>query len=290
METPVPPVLGKERSMRGAERPSSPDGFFSAREGNERPRIITVSGASKDVGKSTLAAFLASRCRACAGMKVSVHRERPPGEAVIEEGETPLRPDTDTGRLRLAGARPVLWLRTRREDLAQDLKEALARLQAPVIIVEGNSVLRHLEPDFAVFVMSATFEDFKPSAYEALKKAHVVLVNGVEDISGRKALELERKIKEYNPKAKTVMVAELGREKAWEVVLSRAAARIGGDLMSSEVEERVMQAVKEKAEDGRLPCPVALKLAEELKVPPLEVGKAANALNVKIVKCSLGCF
>jgi hypothetical protein len=35
---------------------------------------------------------------------------------------------------------------------------------------------------------------------------------------------------------------------------------------------------------------VALKLAEELRVPPAEVGKAANALDVKIVKCSLGCF
>ncbi|MDI6873429.1 MAG: hypothetical protein QME89_06095 [Actinomycetota bacterium] len=60
--------------------------------------------------------------------------------------------------------------------------------------------------------------------------------------------------------------------------------------MSPDVEERVLQAVKEKAEEGRIPCAVALKLAEELGVPPLEVGKAANALNIKIVKCSLGCF
>ena len=52
----------------------------------------------------------------------------------------------------------------------------------------------------------------------------------------------------------------------------------------------MLQAVREKAEEGRLPCAVALKLAEELGIPSLEVGKAANALNIKIVQCSLGCF
>jgi G3E family GTPase len=138
--------------------------------------------------------------------------------------------------------------------------------------------------------MSAGFEGFKPSAFEALERAHAVVVNGMEDISGEEALELERRIKEYNPRAKLVMVSELGRERAWEMVLSRAAGKLGGELMSPDVEERVLQAVKEKAEEGRIPCAVALKLAEELGVPPLEVGKAANALNIKIVKCSLGCF
>ncbi|MBC7247449.1 MAG: hypothetical protein H5T73_06695 [Actinobacteria bacterium] len=60
--------------------------------------------------------------------------------------------------------------------------------------------------------------------------------------------------------------------------------------MSAEVDDRVLQAVRERAEEGRIPCAIALELAEELGVPPLEVGKAANALNVKIVQCSLGCF
>lgn len=307
VETPVPPVLGKERILSDSARPSSPDGLFAdacmvgemkcRAQGAQQPlnlahaaKIITVSGASKDVGKSSLAAFLASRCRACAGVKVSLHEERPPGAVILEEDEVPARPDTDTGRLRLAGAFPVLWVRSTQEDLERDLAAALSRLVAPVIVMEGNSVLRYLEPHFAVFVMPPTFDGFKPSAREALKKAHTVVVNGDERVEGREALELERKIKEINPRAKVVMTAELGRETAWELVLSRAVGRIGGELMSAEVDDRVLQAVREKAEEGRIPCAVALKLAEELKVPPLEVGKAANALNVKIVRCSLGCF
>ncbi len=253
-------------------------------------RIITVSGSSKDVGKSSLAAFLASRCPGCAAMKVSVHGRRPPGEPIVEEGEVSGRPDTDTARLRAAGARPVLWVRSTPETLGEDVREALSRLEAPAVIVEGNSVLRHLEPDFAVFVMSTAFDDFKPSAFEALARAHTVVVNGLEDIGGERALELERAIKAHNPRAKVVMAAELGRVGAWEVVLSRAAGMLGGDIVSADVEERVLEAVREKAEEGRIPCAVALKLAEELGVPPIEVGKAANTLNIKIVKCSLGCF
>lgn len=266
---------------------SSPDELFS----HDGPlKIITISGANKDIGKSSLAAYLAGHCRACAGMKVSIHSERPPGEAVVEERDPPADPETDTGRMVRAGACPVFWVRTTGEDVAADFKEAVSRVEAPVVIVEGNSVLDHLEPDYAVFIMNPTFDDFKPSALRAIEKAHTVVVNGEKDLSGAEALELEREIKKRNPKAKTVVVAELGRERAMRMVLSRAAGRVGGEFMSAETEERVREAVKAKAKEGRIPCAVALKLADELGVSSIEVGNAANELDIKIVKCSLGCF
>jgi hypothetical protein len=42
--------------------------------------------------------------------------------------------------------------------------------------------------------------------------------------------------------------------------------------------------------DGRLPCAVAFKIAEKLKITPRQVGEAANKLDIKIVTCQLGCF
>jgi len=56
--------------------------------------------------------------------------------------------------------------------------------------------------------------------------------------------------------------------------------------LSAEIEERVRSSLV----DGKLPCAVALKITRELKVSPLEVGKIANKLSIKICNCQLGCF
>ncbi len=56
------------------------------------------------------------------------------------------------------------------------------------------------------------------------------------------------------------------------------------------VSREVLEAVKKAAVDGRITCPRARKLAEELGVPPRVVGDACNALNIKIKACELGCF
>jgi hypothetical protein len=55
-------------------------------------------------------------------------------------------------------------------------------------------------------------------------------------------------------------------------------------------EEKISARLKMTAERGRISCPQALALAEELRVPPSAVGRAANRLGVKIVSCQLGCF
>jgi len=59
---------------------------------------------------------------------------------------------------------------------------------------------------------------------------------------------------------------------------------------ASKVSEQVLEAVKKAAVDGRISCPQARKLAEELGVPPRLVGEACNALKIKIKACELGCF
>ena len=48
--------------------------------------------------------------------------------------------------------------------------------------------------------------------------------------------------------------------------------------------------IKASLEDGKLPCPVAFKIAKELKVGPQDVGEACNRLKIKIRSCQLGCF
>ncbi len=273
--------------MSQGPNPSYPDGFFSE---VRKHRIVTISGANKDIGKSSLAAYLAAHCRDCAGIKMSMHEEPASEDSLFLESDSSSHLETDTARIYRAGARPVYWIRTTRDRLVRDLSAAMGEIEAAVIIIEGNSLLENLDPDYAIFIMGPGFDDFKPSAHIAIRKADTVVVNGESEIPGVRLLELEREIKGLNPSAKMIAVSEIGRERAWEIVLSRISGRLGGDYVSADVNEKVMEAVKAKAKDGRIPCAVALKLAEELGVPTQEVGKAANALQIKISNCSLGCF
>lgn len=54
--------------------------------------------------------------------------------------------------------------------------------------------------------------------------------------------------------------------------------------------ESVKEKVKEKAKDGKISCPQARTIGEELNVPLREVGHACDDLKIKLYACELGCF
>lgn len=56
--------------------------------------------------------------------------------------------------------------------------------------------------------------------------------------------------------------------------------------MANELDEKIKASLVE----GKLPCPVAFKIAKEMKVGPNEIGDACNRLKIKIRSCQLGCF
>ncbi|MDH5203493.1 MAG: hypothetical protein OEW69_09570 [Nitrospirota bacterium] len=56
------------------------------------------------------------------------------------------------------------------------------------------------------------------------------------------------------------------------------------------MKDKVLEEIKKKTINGKLPCSVARMIAEELDVPYKTVGEAADKLKVKITSCQLGCF
>jgi len=56
------------------------------------------------------------------------------------------------------------------------------------------------------------------------------------------------------------------------------------------MDDRVVAAVREQAQDGTLRCAAAFRIAEDLDVSPLAVGRAADDLNVRLMRCQLGLF
>jgi hypothetical protein len=55
-------------------------------------------------------------------------------------------------------------------------------------------------------------------------------------------------------------------------------------------QEELRQKIKAAAPEGKIPCPLAFKLAEDLKISRKELGDLLNDLKIKIINCQLGCF
>lgn len=145
-------------------------------EATGRPRIIAVGSSSKKSGKSSVATFLVRELDADFALKVSSGSHGPSG--IITDPDIISRAGTDTGALLQAGARRVIWVNAMEAQLSQELGAAVDMFGAGgVLVVEGNSALKHLKVDFGVFVMTVPFEEFKPSAREAVASADVVLVD-----------------------------------------------------------------------------------------------------------------
>ncbi len=54
--------------------------------------------------------------------------------------------------------------------------------------------------------------------------------------------------------------------------------------------ENLQNKLKDAAMGGRLSCPNAFRIAEEFGLSPLEVGREATRMGIKIFRCQLGLF
>lgn len=91
-----------------------------------------------------------------------------------EEGDLP---QTDSGRFLISGAARAYWVRTP----AGRLNEAMPRVRQLIdesenTIVESNSILRFVKPDFCAMVLDGAVADFKPSTLRFLDRADALVV------------------------------------------------------------------------------------------------------------------
>lgn len=177
-------------------------------------RIITVSGAHSGVGKTKVAEMLLKKLRGWSAIKVTVShrgnvcpRHRDCGAcdqlgsdfAIVSDRKIIEQKGKDTQRFKQAGAKETLWLKAHPQGLKQGLKKTLSMLKkARGIIIEGNSILKYLKPDLAIFVIrrdsafpalhteirggippevSGDWRD-KPSAKEIFNKVDLVITTG----------------------------------------------------------------------------------------------------------------
>jgi len=149
----------------------------------KRPAIVAVSGFSSEVGKTTLMCDLLRAFHGWEAIKVTRGHYRSCGkdpnaccvsdllsdEPVIRSGrEQNYAPGKDTGRYWDAGATNVHWVIVTDAQVEQGIKQAVERVAAPGVFIEGNSILDFIQADFVLMVSRASGGKIKGSARRAL--------------------------------------------------------------------------------------------------------------------------
>lgn len=162
----------------------------------KQPAIIAVSGLSSNTGKTTLACELLGRLPGWEAIKLTRGHYRSCGkdpqgccvsdllrnEPLIRSGrEANYEAGKDTGRFWDAGAANVHWVIVGEDQVEEGIKQALARVTAAGVVVEGNSFLDYVSADFAITCARAGENKMKTSARRTLDKADALYLSTIDD-------------------------------------------------------------------------------------------------------------
>ena len=156
-----------------------------------QPVIIGVGGFTSDVGKTTLMCELLKAFPGWEAIKTTRGHYRSCGKdpaaccvshllsdkPLVRSGyEQTYEKGKDTGRYWDAGAANVHWLIATDSQVDAGIKEALARVKAPGVFVEGNSFAEFVNPAHFVMVRLAAKAKIKSTARRIMNEATAIYV------------------------------------------------------------------------------------------------------------------
>jgi molybdopterin-guanine dinucleotide biosynthesis protein len=165
----------------------------------QRPKIIAVGGFTSNVGKTTLMCELLQALPGWEAIKTTRGHYRSCGkdphtccvsdlletEPVIRSGrELTYAPGKDTGRYWDAGAANVHWVIATDEQVKKGIEEAVSRVQARGVLIEGNSFSEFVEPDFFIMVARADDLKIKNTARKALSRVSALYLSDETESGG----------------------------------------------------------------------------------------------------------
>ncbi|HWO01102.1 MAG TPA: hypothetical protein VNS63_17715 [Blastocatellia bacterium] len=160
-----------------------------------RPTIVSISGFSSDVGKTTVLCNLLRMLPGWEAIKVTRGHYRSCGKnpdaccvspllgdrPLVMSGPAETRePGKDTARFWEAGASMVHWVVATDVQIEEGIKIALGRVEGEGALLEGASFLKHVEADYSIMVASPPIRDIKSSAVRVMPKMNVIYVNRSE--------------------------------------------------------------------------------------------------------------
>lgn len=154
-------------------------------------KTIVISGSYSNIGKTLLAEEILHSFKDWSAIKVTLKRKtRCPRKisngcgvckeikndfSIITDKKVIDQPNTDTARLKKAGAKKVTWLKATLNGLKPGLEKTLESLgDSEGVVIEGTSVLRHINPDLTIYLRGKNLH-VRASAKEAEKKADIII-------------------------------------------------------------------------------------------------------------------
>jgi molybdopterin-guanine dinucleotide biosynthesis protein len=165
----------------------------------DHPIVIGIGGFTSNVGKTALLCELLRAFPGWEAIKTTRGHYRSCGkdphaccvshllseEPSVRSGrKETYTAGKDTARYWDAGAVNVHWLIATDDQVEKGIKQALARVQAPGVFVEGNSFAQFVPVDVFVMVRRSDDDKIKKSARRALDDADVIYVSNLDDATG----------------------------------------------------------------------------------------------------------
>ena len=157
---------------------------------------VAVGGFASEVGKTTLACQLLGAFPGWEAIKMTRGHYRSCGKSahaccvshllsdqpVIRSGYAQTyAPGKDTGRYWDAGASNVHWVIVTDAQVERGINQALKRVRAPGVVIEGTSFLKFIDVDFALLVARREGgARIKPSARRALQMTDALYLSDAE--------------------------------------------------------------------------------------------------------------
>src|SRR5215472_7660675 len=160
-----------------------------------RRMLVSVSGFSSEVGKTTLLCRLLDKHQGWEAIKMTRGHYRSCGKdpeaccvsgllgdrpLVLSGRDTTLKAGKDTGRYWAAGASNVHWVIGTDLQIEAGLAEALQRVRAQGVFIEGNSFLKFISADYSIMVAHPLHRDIKSSALAILPRMNALFISHQE--------------------------------------------------------------------------------------------------------------
>lgn len=163
----------------------------------DRPLVIGIGGYTSNVGKTTLLCELLKAFPGWEAIKTTRGHYRSCGkdphaccvshllaaEPLVRSGrEATYERGKDTGRYWDAGASNVHWLIATDDQVRDGIKQALERVKAKGVFVEGNSFVPFVDVDFFVMVRRSDDDKIKKSAKQVLQNVDEIYVSNEQNL------------------------------------------------------------------------------------------------------------